>query len=119
MFIKPAFRAARAGMYASLGLFAVVFVMHGFYLYGFTIQRRRLALEWMALMALLNLLGAAFYALRFPEAWFPYRFDFLGASHQIFHVLVLAAGLVHYKGLASAFVEVRGLQHTCQGVTIS
>lgn len=51
-------------MYTSLGLFAVVFVMHGFYLYGFAIQRRRLALEWMALMALLNLLGAAFYALR-------------------------------------------------------
>lgn len=64
VFIKPAFRAARAGMYASFGLFAVVFVMHGFYLYGFAIQRRRLALEWMALMALLNLLGAAFYALR-------------------------------------------------------
>ncbi|KAH0344239.1 mPR-typeG-protein-coupled receptor, partial [Aureobasidium melanogenum] len=119
VFIKPAFRAARAGMYASFGLFAVVFVMHGFYLYGFAVQRRRLALEWMALMALLNLLGAAFYALRFPEAWFPYTFDFLGASHQIFHVLVLAAGLVHYKGLANAFVEVRGLQHTCQGVTLS
>lgn len=135
VFIKPAFRVARAGMYASLGLFAVVFVMHGVYLYGFTFQRRRLALEWMILMALLNFLGAAFYALRvssvlnafplwmlihakFPEAWFPYKFDNLGASHQVFHVLVLAAGLVHYKGLASAFVEVRGLQHTCQAVTV-
>lgn len=51
-------------MYASLGLFAVVFVMHGVYLYGFTVQRRRLALEWMVLMALLNFMGAAFYALR-------------------------------------------------------
>lgn len=64
VFIKPAFRVARAGMYASLGLFAVVFVMHGVYLYGFTVQRRRLALEWMVLMALLNFMGAAFYALR-------------------------------------------------------
>ncbi|CAD0030344.1 unnamed protein product, partial [Aureobasidium pullulans] len=75
-FIKPTFRAMRAAMYASLGLFAVVFVLHGVYLYGFAVQRRRLALEWMAVMALLNLLGAMFYALRFPEAWFPYRFDF-------------------------------------------
>ncbi|KAI4721283.1 mPR-typeG-protein-coupled receptor [Aureobasidium sp. EXF-10727] len=119
VFIKPAFRVARAAMYASLGLFAVVFVMHGFYLYGFTVQRRRLALEWMGLMALLNLSGATFYALRFPEAWFPYQFDLLGASHQIFHLLVLAAGLVHYKGLANAFVEVRGLQHICEGASVS
>jgi adiponectin receptor len=51
-------------MYASLGLFAVVFVLHGVYLYGFAVQRRRLALEWMTVMALLNLLGAMFYALR-------------------------------------------------------
>ncbi|THW60781.1 mPR-typeG-protein-coupled receptor [Aureobasidium pullulans] len=116
-FIKPTFRAMRAVMYASLGLFAVVFVLHGVYLYGFAVQRRRLALEWMTVMALLNLLGAMFYALRFPEAWFPYRFDFLGASHQIFHVLVLAAGLVHYRGLASAFVEVRGLHHTCEALS--
>ncbi|THY23186.1 mPR-typeG-protein-coupled receptor, partial [Aureobasidium pullulans] len=117
-FIKPTFRAMRAAMYASLGLFAVMFVLHGVYLYGFAVQRRRLALEWVAVMALLNLLGAMFYALRFPEAWFPYRFDFLGASHQIFHVLVLAAGLVHYKGLASAFVEVRGLHHTCETMSM-
>jgi adiponectin receptor len=64
VFSKPAFRATRAAMYASLGLFAVVFVIHGFYLYGFAIQRKRLSLEWMILMALSNLLGAAFYALR-------------------------------------------------------
>ncbi|KAI5209920.1 hypothetical protein E4T39_00420 [Aureobasidium subglaciale] len=118
-FIKPAFRAFRAAMYASLGLFAVVFVLHGIYLYGFEVQRRRLAVEWMVVMALLNFTGAAFYALRFPEAWFPRRFDFLGASHQIFHVLVLAAGLVHYKGLATAFVEVRGAQHSCGGISMS
>jgi adiponectin receptor len=64
MFSKPAFRMARASMYASLGLFAVVFVVHGLYLYGFAVQRRRLSMEWMILMALSNLLGAAFYALR-------------------------------------------------------
>ncbi|KAI5247050.1 mPR-typeG-protein-coupled receptor [Aureobasidium subglaciale] len=64
VFIKPAFRAFRAAMYASFGLFAVVFVLHGVYLYGFAMQRRRLAVEWMVVMALLNFTGAAFYALR-------------------------------------------------------
>lgn len=119
-------------MYTSLGLFAVVFVTHGLCLYDFAVQKRRFALEWMALMAFLNLSGALIYAARvcvclpatgvcvlaltqkqFPEKWYPYRFDFLGASHQIFHVMVLAAGLVHYKGLADAFIEVRGTDQVC------
>ena len=40
-----------------------------------------------------------------PERWFPHRFDFFGASHQIFHFLVFAAGLVHYKALVCALRE--------------
>lgn len=66
-FSTPAFRAARAAMYASLGLFAVVW-LHGVCLYGFGVQRRRLSLECMILMALSNLLGAAFYASRVGQS---------------------------------------------------
>lgn len=49
-------------MYSSLGLFGLVFMLHGIYLDGFAIQRERLALRWMILMAALNFIGAAFYA---------------------------------------------------------
>lgn len=64
MFIKPAYRTVRALTYLSLGLFAIVFIVHGIYLYGFVMQRRRLALEWMGLMALFNFLGCSAYAFR-------------------------------------------------------
>lgn len=64
MFIKPAYRTARALTYLSLGLFAIVFIVHGIYLYGFMMQRKRLALEWMGLMALFNFLGCTAYAFR-------------------------------------------------------
>lgn len=37
------------------------------------------------LMGATYLLGAAIYAKRVPERWFPGRFDVLLASHQIFH----------------------------------
>ncbi|THZ22272.1 mPR-typeG-protein-coupled receptor [Aureobasidium pullulans] len=108
MFIKPAYRTARALTYLSLGLFAIVFIVHGIYLYGFMLQRKRLALEWMGLMALFNFLGCTAYVFRFPEVKFTGRFDLVGHSHQIMHVAVLIAGLVHYHGLSQAFLETRG-----------
>lgn len=43
-----------------------------------------------------------------PESKFPGKFDFVGASHQIMYVAVLAAGLVHYHGLSKALLETRG-----------
>ncbi|KAG9613691.1 purine and uridine phosphorylase, partial [Aureobasidium melanogenum] len=64
LFIQPAYRNLRALTYLSLGLFAIVFILHGIYLHGFALQRRRLSLEWMGLMALLNFLGCAAYAFR-------------------------------------------------------
>ncbi|KAI4855402.1 mPR-typeG-protein-coupled receptor [Aureobasidium sp. EXF-8846] len=108
MFIQPQYRSLRALTYLSLGLFAFVFIVHSIYLHGFALQRRRLSLEWMGLMALLNLLGCSAYAFRIPESKFPGKFDFVGASHQIMHVAVLAAGLVHYHGLSKALLETRG-----------
>ncbi|KAG9675250.1 purine and uridine phosphorylase, partial [Aureobasidium melanogenum] len=77
LFIQPAYRNLRALTYLSLGLFAIVFILHGIYLHGFALQRRRLSLEWMGLMALLNFLGCAAYAFRIPESKFPGKFDFV------------------------------------------
>ena len=45
--------------------------------------------------------------LQFPEVKFPGKFDLVGHSHQIMHVAVLIAGLVHYHGLSQAFMETR------------
>ena len=51
-------------MFTCFGLSAITFVTHGIFLYGFAVQKKRLAIEWMALMGLLNIIGAAFYASR-------------------------------------------------------
>lgn len=49
------------------------------------------------LMGILYGLGALLYALRIPERWMPGKFDIAGHSHQLFHVLVVAGALTHYK----------------------
>lgn len=51
-------------MYAGLGLSAVIFVIHGILLHGWALQNQRMSLNWMALMATFNLLGATIYAAR-------------------------------------------------------
>ena len=38
-----------------------------------------------------------------PGKWFPRRFDIFGASHQIVHVMVIVARLVHTFGVLWAF----------------
>jgi adiponectin receptor len=45
-----------------------------------------------------------------PERWFRRKFDIVGASHQIFHVLVVLAALTYTKGMLQAFdyVHVEG-----------
>jgi adiponectin receptor len=49
-----------------------------------------------------------------PERWYRRRFDILGASHQIFHLLVVLAALTYTKAILQAFDFVHGNDHTCQ-----
>jgi adiponectin receptor len=51
-------------MYTGLGLSAIVFTLHGLFLYGWTVQDQRMALSWMIYMAILNFIGAIAYAAR-------------------------------------------------------
>jgi adiponectin receptor len=121
-FRNPNFRPYRAVMYTGLGLSAVLFILHGIFLYGWSVQNQRMSLDWMLLMASLNFIGAGFYVARVrsptldayrpyncqvPEKWYPQTFDYFGASHQILHFMVIFAGLAHMVGLFRAFDYVR------------
>ncbi|CAH8526728.1 unnamed protein product [Schistosoma mattheei] len=57
------------------------------------------ALGWLILMAVLYISGATIYALRIPERLYPGKFDIWFQSHQIFHVFVVLAALVHLNGI--------------------
>jgi adiponectin receptor len=45
---------------------------------------------------LLYIGGACVYMLRIPEKLFPNKFDIFGSSHQIFHICIVIAALMHY-----------------------
>lgn len=98
-FSAPHWRPVRAGVFSAFGLSGVVPAIHYIFMEGLFSHISRKSIGWLALMGGLYILGALVYALRIPEKWFPGKFDIWFQSHQIFHVLVLAAAFVHYHGI--------------------
>jgi adiponectin receptor len=49
------------------------------------------------------LTGAIIYALQVPEKWYPGFFDYIGGSHNIWHIAVLGGILFHYTAMIEFF----------------
>ena len=104
---KPALRTARAFMYVFLGLSA------GFpfiYLKGAPESQAKYinpgfsATMW-ALGGAAYIFGAVIYALRVPEKYFPKTFDYVGQSHNIHHICVLAGCAIHFNESMKMFLS--------------
>lgn len=102
-FRTPAYRPIRVAMYSFLGASAFVPVLHGVFVNGWAVQNQRQALSNFIGLGFLNFTGAAIYAIRIPERWYPKRFDLVGSSHQIMHVLVMCGALCYGMGLVRVF----------------
>lgn len=54
------------------------------------------------------------YFSQVPERWCRKRLDVFGASHQIFHFMVVLAALTYTKGILQAFDYVHDSNHSCR-----
>lgn len=113
-FRNPYLRPVRAAAFGSLAIFTMVPVLHGLHKYGWNIQRQRMGVVWVLVTLVLNVSGAMAYVFKVPERWCRRRFDILGASHQMFHLLVVLAALTYTKAILQAFDFVHGNDHTCK-----
>ncbi|KAF2803787.1 HlyIII-domain-containing protein [Mytilinidion resinicola] len=102
-FRTPALRPFRAAMFIALGLSAVFPVLHGVKIYGVTMMRDMIGLDYVVAQGFFYILGAVIYACRVPERLSPGTFDIWGSSHQIFHFFVVLAAATHLVGLLKAF----------------
>lgn len=119
-YATPKYRPYRTGVFLVLGLSAIIPVAHAISVYGYRTITETMGLRFLILSGALYVVGALLYAARIPERFAPGRFDLLGASHQIFHLLILAAAAAHYISLRRAYafwhtVETLGSPST-QGV---
>ena len=101
-FRTRAYRTRRVLTYFLLGASAIVPFIHAVYLHGWSRQNPKMSITNFMGLALLNGTGAMIYGLRIPERWFPKRFDMIGASHQIMHILVIGGALSHLTGVLRA-----------------
>lgn len=98
-FRQPSYRTTRFLMYAGLGASLFTPIMHGLSQVGWDKLDEMMGLDSFFGLGLINFSGAAVYATRIAERWFPRRFDLLGQSHNWMHLLVLTGALVRLDGL--------------------
>ncbi|CAN8252433.1 unnamed protein product [Cochlearia groenlandica] len=94
-FSSPKYRAFRAILFASMGLFGIVPAVHSLVV-NWGNPRRNVTLAYELAMAVFYLVGTGFYVGRVPERLKPGLFDRVGHSHQIFHAFVVLGALSHY-----------------------
>ena len=101
-FDQDHFQSFRGMLFGMTGLVNVIPVLHiccyvePQYLHHFQI------FPWL-FGGILYIIGAVLYGLQFPECCCPNKFDFFGSSHQIFHILIVSAALLHYYGSIEVF----------------
>ncbi|OBT39979.1 hypothetical protein VE00_09985 [Pseudogymnoascus sp. WSF 3629] len=96
-------RTFRVCTFVCTGLSGFLPLAHGVKILGFSQMVKQSGMPYYLAEGLLLILGTLFYTLRIPESFKPGRFDIFGCSHQIFHVLVVLATVVHLFGILSAF----------------
>uniref|UniRef100_A0A8C8RKF2 Adiponectin receptor 2 n=1 Tax=Pelusios castaneus TaxID=367368 RepID=A0A8C8RKF2_9SAUR len=117
-FATPQYRAVRAGVFLGLGLSGLVPTLHFMLAEGLVQAVPAGQMGWLLLMALLYILGAALYAARVPERFFPGKCDIWFHSHQIFHVLVVAGASVHLHGVSQLQAFRSSLGGACTESTV-
>ena len=84
-----------------LGGLGIVPVFHSIGRYGMDMANSTIGANYVFATGAVYIFGAGIYAFRIPERWFPLTFDIFGHSHQIWHLFVIAGGLVHYAGVVT------------------
>ncbi|OQS03285.1 adiponectin receptor protein [Thraustotheca clavata] len=88
--------SVRSAVFLSMGFFGVVPISHLIYEFGIMDAHVQIMLKPLLLMGALYVLGAVIYGTRFPERLYPGYFDVWFSSHQLWHICVVLAALVHY-----------------------
>ncbi|XP_017537413.1 adiponectin receptor protein 1a isoform X1 [Pygocentrus nattereri] len=117
-FSTPRHRPTRAGVFMGLGLSGIVPTMHFTIEEGFIKATTVGQMGWFYLMGAMYITGAGLYAARIPERYFPGKCDIWFHSHQIFHVLVVAAAFIHFYGVSNLQEFRYGLEGGCTDDTL-
>ena len=115
-FNTPKYRVFRYLVFVLFGLYSAIPFTHIYLRDGYAKSTHAYALWGIVIMAALYIGGGALYAFRIPERFWPGKFDIWASSHQIFHVCVVTAALVHYNALLQMVKYRLDVGSTCMNV---
>lgn len=95
----------RTLVFITLAFVSALPIIHFMLMNGLAQSIKQGSLGNLLIMGGLYLLGAFLYAARIPERWLPGKCDIWFHSHQLFHLLVVAAAFVHYHGISEMAVH--------------
>jgi adiponectin receptor len=98
-FRTPHYRWLRAGCFLALGLFGIVPIIHAGIIYKLPLSFNAISLGYLLGMGVTYIIGVLIYGFRIPECFWPGKFNIWFASHQLFHICVVVAAVVHYLGV--------------------
>ena len=90
----PKIRGKYIGIYALVRMFLATACILGNVIW----HNQLMAIKWYCTATALLIIGGSINVSHFPENLFPARMDFIGNSHQIWHVFVVLSCLCGYYG---------------------
>lgn len=87
-FAEPTFRPLRAIVFVCMGLSSIVPAAHMLITDGLRYMFQYASLHWLLLMGFFYLTGAALYATRFPERFFPGKCDYIVSLYTVYRNIV-------------------------------
>ena len=100
-FQRPEFRWFRGTIFLVLGLLGSIPCLHFSMLPD--IGNFSSSMFYYLMMAFTYIFGVFIYILRFPERFYPGKFDYFGNSHNLWHMFVLLAAIWHYLGALDSY----------------
>ncbi|KAK8806989.1 hypothetical protein WA158_003748 [Blastocystis sp. Blastoise] len=97
-FRSPEYRPVRSACFVVVASFAWIPLGHLYFIGDYNNPIFTIAFKYIMMMAFTYVLGAFLYAKRIPERWFPGKFDYFFASHNLFHICIVFAAFFHYLG---------------------
>ncbi|CAI4038342.1 hypothetical protein SMKI_04G6860 [Saccharomyces mikatae IFO 1815] len=102
-FNTSTFRPFRAMFFILFGFSGLLPLTTGFFKFGIQGVLNRIKVSFVFWEALFYISGAVIYGFRIPETLAPGKFDFLGSSHQIFHIMVVLGSICHLKAIIGSY----------------
>ncbi len=103
-FDKPQFLKLKGGLFLLFGISAgIAIVQFDFFPDSIGSFPNLPSLLTFYLGGLFYIVGAVIYILRIPERFKPGLFDYIGNSHNIFHLFVLLGVACHYDGCIKSY----------------